>query len=63
MKTGKYLFDLVCVALLKITLTTNVPKNCLNFIPPVSVHAGMIIQHVFTTEKNPGIIVWEHTRV
>lgn len=33
MKTGKYLFDPVYVALLKITLTTNVPSNCPSLHP------------------------------
>lgn len=36
------------------------------FILPVTVHAGMIIQHVFTTEQNKkysNTITWDHIRV
>lgn len=58
MKTEEYLlFDLCYAAFLKIALTTHVPNSCVSLILAISVHAGMIIQHVYKTKPSDHIRV------
>lgn len=63
MKTEKYLFDLVYVALLKITLTTNVPNNCLSLYPTSYCACWHDYSACLHNRKNPSIIMWDHIRV